>query len=386
MPPSSVSRRSTELFLGVDVNGATITAPTGGLINTFCSDRSVLDECVIKTVIQQFSGKLVLLDDSGDYINVAKQMGRDDFIHVDLRKTKESAINPIYISDIKDQTAETSEAAQRHAYLIADQISPVSPFLSNNQWQSGARELLAGLIAYVMLESPVPLRNLAEVHYLLKQNSRDFELLLEDMAKVKSPFIKQVAQTYMSFGSPLQDRLRYAAGGSAEVFGRRELAAPLSGNGALPFEKSIIFTVPDLPFELKATLLRVLFGTLMATASAAEASGSDISTLFLIPSTSTFSYFPGLRAFQPYTKFKRTTVWACWSSLIEMQRAYPHEYEAILSGGRALQLLDMESMTKATSDTLLKCCHQGLGGTGIPTSLEGLVRHQGATHRIRLPK
>ncbi|MCP5405859.1 MAG: type IV secretory system conjugative DNA transfer family protein [Pseudomonadaceae bacterium] len=60
-------------------------------------------------------------------------------------------------------------------------------------WSREARSLVEGLILYVATESPPPLRNIAEVRYLIMQTRRDFELMIEDMLRVKHPFIKRVA-------------------------------------------------------------------------------------------------------------------------------------------------------------------------------------------------
>lgn len=62
-------------------------------------------------------------------------------------------------------------------------------------WMNEARTWVEGLLMYVAHESPPPLRNIAEVRYLLMQNRRDFELMVEDMMRCKHPFIKKVANS-----------------------------------------------------------------------------------------------------------------------------------------------------------------------------------------------
>lgn len=62
-------------------------------------------------------------------------------------------------------------------------------------WMNEARTWVEGLLMYVAHESPPPLRNIAEVRYLLMQNRKDFELMVEDMMRCKHPFIKKVANS-----------------------------------------------------------------------------------------------------------------------------------------------------------------------------------------------
>lgn len=181
--------------------------------------------------------------------------------------------------------------------LIADMM-----ILEDNSndpfWSREARSLVEGLILYVATESPPPLRNMAEVRYLIMQTRRDFELMIEDMLRVKHPFIKRVAASITATEPKVLASVLSTAKSQTAIWDSPKLAK-ITSRSDFKLEDlktdviSLYLIIPPESLAVYAPVVRLLIGMAVKAMTRDGGKQPKEKVLFLVDE------FPALQYMQP---------------------------------------------------------------------------------------
>lgn len=182
------------------------------------------------------------------------------------------------------------------AALVADMIiledGGNDPF-----WNREAKNLVVGLILFVAHESPLHLRNLGEVRYLLTQNKDDFAITMKKMAASTNPFIKRVAAGLTATEPKVLASILSTAKSQTAVWDSPKLTK-ITGKSDFQMEDlkhkimSLYIVIPPEYLNVYKPVVRLLIG-LAVTASTRIQDKPRQPLLFLIDE------FPALGHMQP---------------------------------------------------------------------------------------
>jgi len=316
-------------------------APTG-------SGKGV--SCVIPTLLR-YQGPIIVVDPKGENHAVTarrrKEMGHK-VIRLAPFEKETHTFNPLDM--IRTDIDAVDDAMELARLMVRPERSVKDPF-----WDERAYQLIAALILYIKIESPVMLKNLGELFYLINQNTPDLILTIKDMLRSKEPAVKRLLgvftmednqRVFQSILSTAQSHLAYIAGErvqSSLTSSSFDLEDITRGEPI-----SIYLVVPPEKLETHGALIRLWVGTFMSAIVKRRQKVKN-KTLFILDEAAQLGTFPHLRRAITLLRGYGVQTWSFWQDLSQLKSLYPHDWETMFNNSHVTQAFGTTNLRLAKS-------------------------------------
>ena len=241
---------------------------------------------------------------------------------------KSDCFNPIDF--IRINTENELDDTKLVADMMIQDDNPNDPF-----WSREARTWVEGLLLYVAHESPPPLRNIAEVRYLLMQTRRDWELMVEDMLRCKNPGIKRVAASITATEPKVAASILSTAKSQTAVWDSPKLQK-ITSRSDFRMEDiktqnvSLYIVIPPESLNVYAPVVRLMIG-MSVKAMTRIAGQPKHRVLFLVDE------FPALGKMQPieegvgFLAGYGINLWLFIQDLSQIKKLYDAKWETLIA-------------------------------------------------------
>lgn len=304
----------------------------------------------------RYPGSVIVVDPKGEaYAVTARRrhdMGQqvvliDPFHVVEAGEEKRGGLNPL---DLIDPAAPIGiDDAAALATMLVPVQNQRDPF-----WDLSAREMCTGLLMHVRANAPKPLSTLAEVHYLVTQSKRDFDITLLEMSKAKQPAVRRTAGTLSghepkvmaSIISTAQAHLGFLRGPLTQESLCRTSFDPQALIDGAPM--TLYLVLPPDKLESHGRLLRLWIGTLMAWLLRRRRV-PEHKTLFLIDEAAQLGTMEQFRQAVTLLRGYGLQTWSLWQDLSQIRNLYPQDWQTIFNNCKVFQAFGCNTLAAATA-------------------------------------
>lgn len=282
-----------------------------------------------------WKGPAIVVDVKGENFHVTarrrREMGQDVILLDPFKVTgaESHGFNPLDAIDPygDDVLGGCAELAAR----IAVDRSHLDAF-----WDDRARQTLTAFIAYVLMESPKPHRNLSEVRYLLNQSDKNLELTLESMENSKADFVAQSHAVLSTAEAKVRASIVSTAQRSVEIFRHTSVARSMDRTDfdleAIRDGKPMTIYIVIPPYRLHdaAPLLRLWIGSLLGLIAHRTAL-PEIPALLLLDEAAQLGRLQEFLTAITLMRGYGIKVWSFWQDIEQIEQCYPGCSRTILN-------------------------------------------------------
>lgn len=209
--------------------------------------------------------------------------------------------------------------------LITDMIF-VQSENSDPFWELSAKELITGIIMYVVTSSPPPLRNLAEMRYLLMQDKEDFDMMIENMTKSENEHVRRRAAAFSATQPKVMASIMTVAKSQTGVWDSPMLKAVTSTSDFDPAvlkdePTSFYIIIPPEYMETYKPVVRLLTGVTIA-ALIRNAKRPKLPVLYLIDEFAALGYMQNIETGIGYLAGYGVSLWMFLQDLSQLKANY----------------------------------------------------------------
>ncbi|KIT14715.1 type IV secretory system conjugative DNA transfer family protein [Jannaschia aquimarina] len=273
-------------------------------------------------------------------------------------------------------------------YAIADALVMADAKTANDHWNSNARLVLRGVIAWAAT-GPEPARNLVEVRRLLHLHPDDFGLLLDEMRAAPdraSGVPAEMAAALLGMGEDEQGSVLSTVRQNILFLSSPPMAACLSGTGRQPDlmawkhgEQSVFLCLPAGLMGQHARFFRLFINRLMAAVEA-DADKPSIPALLLLDEMHVLGHMAQLETAAGLMAGYGLKIWSIWQDFTQAKAIYGDRWQTFLGNASLFQSFGLNDMmtleyvsnrlgpttvlTTSTNEISLGQAAQGFDGKG----------------------
>lgn len=259
-----------------------------------------------------------------------------------------ATFNPLDLIDMSTPDGPEDAAA------LAAQMVPIQsqrdPF-----WDQMARNTVAALLAHVASSAPRPMRNIAEVQFLISQGFQDLDLTGFEMSKSRIPYVRAGASLISATEPRVRASIVATARAHLNIFGGPRVQAntakterfdPLALVEDRPV--TVYLVLPPEKLNSHAGLLRLWVGSLIRMVLRRRRR-ADTSTLFLIDEAAQLGPLDEFRQAVTLLRGYGLQTWSFWQDLSQLQHLYPNDWRTMLNNCRGIQAFGFNTLAAARS-------------------------------------
>lgn len=317
--------------------------------------------CIIPALLRH-PGPVIVIDPKGENHAVTarrrRELGQRVVLLDPFNVTGEraDAFNPL------DLLSQNDPGVVDEAGMLADLLAP--PTISDDPfWNNRARQAIHVLLLTIALQRPLPLRNLAELCYLLHQSENDLAYTVAELRRSSIDAIsagasildrgnaENVKASYLSIA---QDHV--AIFGSSAV-NRATAMSTFDVHGITRGDPlSLYIVLPPDKLTSHRHLLRIWIGALFGLILRRRKRVNP-PTLFLLDEAAQLGPLPQLRQALTLLRGYGLQTWSFWQDLSQLQRLYPHDWSTMYNNCSVHQVFGITTMRLARSIAALNRTH-----------------------------
>lgn len=366
------------IFLGATESGAWIGFEDNRHILTVAGSRAGKGQSAILPNLALYPGSIMVIDPKGENATLtAERRGKgrevpagglgqevyilDPFRVADIPAEYRAGFNPIATLD------PTSPTFVDDCDSIADALVVAEPGKQNDHWNSTARLVLRGMIAWVAAAPDIARRDLGEVRRLLylppEKEGGGFDDLLADLVDsdhVAHGVPADMAGALLGMGEDERGSVLSTVRDNIVFLSSPSMAEMLSGDQRAPDLTawklggvSIYLCLPATRMHRHARFFRLLINRLMAAIESTPRTG-EYPALMILDEMHVLGHMTMLETAAGLIAGYGVRIWSIWQDFAQLQSLYGRRWETFLGNASLFQSFGLNDLTtlKYVSDRL----------------------------------
>lgn len=385
MPPETIANASfweyapNKIFLGRTESGAVIGIKDDRHMLTVAGSRSGKGQAVILPNLALYHGSVMVLDPKGENATeTAERRGKGRGIASGGLDQEVYVLDPFRVADVADEYRAgfnplatldpASPSFVDDCDSIADALVVAEPGKQDDHWNSSARLVLRGFVAWVAAAPSVDRRDLTELRRLLHlppeaEDGQGFDDLLADM--VAAPDIAggipaDTAAALLGMGDDEMGSVLSTIRQNILFLSSPPMAEMLSGAMRAPDLAawklggvSVYLCLPATRLHRHARFFRLFINRLLAAVESTRETG-DIPALMILDEMHVLGHMAALETAAGLIAGYGVRILSIWQDFAQLQSLYRERWETFLGNASLFQSFGLNDLTtlKYVSDRL----------------------------------
>lgn len=326
--------------------------------------------CIVPALLR-YPGSVIVVDPKGENAAITarrrREMGHEVVVldPMGLTGLEAARFNPLDLIDPESPTGVDD------AHTLVNQLLRASGSSKDLFWESRARQLLVGVVLYVLTDLPKSEHTLARVRTLVNEAAGSPQAVMHMLSGSRHPEARATADL-MSIGAAetLGGIVAFAQEGVDFI--RGPLIAEATGESTFSLDDvirgdplSIFIVLPPHMLISHGRLLRLWVGTLM-TAIMRRRARPARSTLFVLDEAAQLGPFDELRKAVTLLRGYGLQTWSFWQDVSQLQLLYPNDWRTMVNNSKVVQCFGANTMLAASDMAAIV----GAGSGGFVLDLE----------------